>query len=753
MQNSCFTQIRLLLCLLLGYSITTSAQQDFNHYRPIQSVGKIPSDFLIPTSEKIREDEKEPLDELSHAKKELFVEQINFSIDQVLHSGKVTFGDPVSLYIRDVAVRLLKDDPELADHLRFYTYNSTQSNAFSTRQGIIFVTTGLLAQLTSEAQLAFVLGHEIVHYQEEHVLSLYSYAVNNKFSYGERMRFLTNYSRENELEADAKAVKMLYDAGYSEAEINKTFDALMYSYLPFEELPYNFERWNTPQFYFPPQAYDYEKKAITAKSDYNDRKMTHPNLEKRKDQIRSKTEEFKDWKQTKFFDSLRFYTIRDICRFEYIQEKLYEDSPVEALYGIQVLQRIYPESEFLTTCEAQAWLLLMKPKRKSNDWLYYSYFDRKEDTRSQYLEGEISVLDKTISNMRSIGIAAVGLRKIRDIYQSDTTNRTFRDFWKLAVKIASENDEFLLTRFGKSNFEETNEALLKERVVQDSTENKIVVWDKYEVIENNRAGLRMDKGIDTSKYYYYCIPDLMNDTGFVALVKENRAKMKSKEQEYDEFNLLTDSEQSEHQTLKYNEHLHIDMDSVLIMAPAVYEVRTRRDVDVMKSEKSRSRLIGILQQEVKRQHMKGGLLLTDSLKPDDAETWNLNTQLMRALEMAIYTEKNDVFIQDLEFLRGLKDTLGYSKILFSEYMHLYDANINPLNAVLFTVLFPVGMVYFPAAILSGHKSEWQFYILDLETGEIEVNETYLKNESAGKKFMQACINGMFNQLKQTNNEN
>lgn len=732
--------------LMIGLS-PLQAQTDFNHYWPIVSKGSIPKDFLTSTVDKIKENKKETIDDLSKAKKDNFIEQINFSIDQVLHSGKVTFGDPVSLYIQQVAKRLLADDPELADTLRFYTYNATQSNAFSTRQGIIFVTTGLIAQMTSEAQLAFVLSHEIVHYKEEHVLSLYTYAVNNKFSYGERLRFLTNYSRENELEADAKAVEMVYKAGYDPREIDFTFDALMYSYLPFEEIPYDFESWNTPNFYFPKSAYNFEKKAITVSTNYDDRQMSHPNLEKRKDQIAAKVEEYKEWQNNRFFDSIQFFEIRDICRFEYVHQKLYEDSPIDALYGVQILQHKYPNSEFLRACEAQAWLLLIKPKRKTKNWLFYSYFDRKEQARYKSYEGEISVLERTLSAMNSVELNAIAIRKIHDIYVTDTSNTSFKKFWNLVVEIVGNNSDFTLNRFGKQNFDETAKELQK-NIEKPDPKHSDVFWDKYKVIENNRAGLRLDKGIDTSKYYYYCIPDLMNDTTFVSNLDSIRKKAKRQSRKDEEFNLLTDDEQVEARSLAFYEHLHINLDSVLIMAPAVYEMRTFGGVDVGKSAISRTNLIQVIQKELKEQKLNGGLLLMDSIDSNHIDTWNLNMYLMRAMDMAIYTGENDVFIQDLAYLQALKKSLGYSKVMFLEYMHIYDPGLDPLNIALFTILAPVGLVYFPVAILSGHKSDWQYYILDLDTGKIIISEAYLKNESSGRKNMRATVNGMFNQLKQ-----
>jgi hypothetical protein len=748
MHYSTIFKIALNLSFLCLFQSFLWSQTNFDQYTGLKSAGSIPTDFLTKTSEKIQEDARESIDELSKREQKVFIEQINFSIDQVLHSGKVTFGDPISKYVESIAKRLLSDDPGLFNSLRFYTYNSAESNAFSTRQGMIFVTTGLIAQMTSEAQLAFVLGHEIVHYEEEHVLSLYKYNVNNKFSYYERVRFLTNYSRENELEADAKAVKMLQKAGYSNQDIQKTFDALLYSYLPFEEFPYDFKLWNTDQLFIPAVNYKYNKTNISAKTNYDDRYMSHPNLEKRKDKIEEKIDELSNWGTSFGFDSSKFIEIRDICRFEFVQEKLYADSPVEVLYAVQMLQRKFPDSHYLKSCEAQAWLLLMKPKRVSNSWSYYAFFDRQDKDRHRLFEGEISVLDQTIKNMSLIEKVAVGLRKIRDIFSSDTTNATFQNYWSLAKEIAAENDEFVVERFGKENFQATGGALNK---VRDAVNNQLQ-WDKYKIIEMSRTGLSLDKGIDSTKYFYYCLSDLMIDSTFLKEIAHLKRKKKIKEKEEEAFFLLTDAEQEENNEIKYSNRLHVELDSVMIFSPSVYELKQGATVDVFDSEKTRSELVQIIHNELDEHSLTGRMFLRDSLQEIDVDSWNLYTKLMRTLEMAIYTEKNDVFVQDLEFLQALKDSLGVTKIMFTQYTHTYHTGINVLNAAVFTVLLPVGLVYFPVAILSGHKSDWQLYILDLETGKIEINTSYFANEPATKKFMSARMNALFNQLKQANDE-
>ena len=51
-----------------------------------------------------------------------------------------------------------------------------------TENGIILINMGLLAQLSNESELAFIMAHEIVHYVEHHIYQLNTYeeALNQK---------------------------------------------------------------------------------------------------------------------------------------------------------------------------------------------------------------------------------------------------------------------------------------------------------------------------------------------------------------------------------------------------------------------------------------------------------------------------------------------------------------------------------------------------------------------------------------------
>ncbi|MGV3611062.1 MAG: M48 family metallopeptidase [Fluviicola sp.] len=741
----------LLLCSLFVL-FQSVGQNDFDNYKPLASKGRVPKDFSNSTLSKIKQDNREDLKSLNNRKKEFFVEQINYSIDQILHSGNVTFGDTISNYLQELGDKLIAGETNLRGKLRFYTYNSTEANAFSTRQGIVFVTTGLIAQLTSEAQLAFVLSHEIIHYQEHHVLDLFEYATKEKFySYNEKARFLSNYSRENELEADRLAVKMFHDAGYKSSEINKTFDVLLYSYLPFEELKLDKTYFNTREMYVPEMYFEFKRNEISAKFKYNDYLMSHPNLAKRKEQVSEQVSKFKDWKEVLYPDSSRFFYIRDVARFEYVLNKVYSEEPVEALYAIYILEKKYPESTFLRNYKSQAWLDIMKLTIKKEGYKTFSNYSLKPK-RQRYYEGQISILNQFINVLPKTGKLAMGLRAVYDAYHADTTNVIARKCYETAIHLLVKSDDFEPEKFSAKNFPETL-AYLKELKQDTSAKSKLhgVEWDKYAVIENQSKGVTEDFGIDSAKFYMYGISDIIQDSSFLKKFRESTLKNGMLVTKRDVFNLMTDAEQENQEYYTYDEQIHLKMDSMLILQPAVFET-SGSEIDVFKTFKTQDRVSKEIYSNAAdlKIHVKSvGLKDLESLS---AEDWNDYALLQRCLTRAISDYGNDYFVLDVPNLNGINAKFKTEKLLFLEYQHTYAPDLYFGNVALFTVLLPVGLVYFPIAILSGHYSDWQFYVLDLKTGEVVLDRSYYVNEPASKHSIGSRLNAMFHQLKQVKND-
>lgn len=132
--------------------------------------------------------------------------------------------DPAaSAYVTDVAGTLLPHVERRGIRYTFHVIDSPQINAFAMPGGQVFVTTGLLGFIETEAELAAVLGHEISHVDLRHCVERYQYQYRLKkagmpeagwiVEMAHRLATL-GFSPYQESEADLNGERLAIESGY-----------------------------------------------------------------------------------------------------------------------------------------------------------------------------------------------------------------------------------------------------------------------------------------------------------------------------------------------------------------------------------------------------------------------------------------------------------------------------------------------------------------------------------------------------------
>ncbi|MEY4926667.1 MAG: hypothetical protein RI894_1103, partial [Bacteroidota bacterium] len=372
----------LTLCALLVCSQAMFAQDAANF--PLKSKGELPPEFLTKSSDKykkaVEQISKKERGSRKRLKKEFYLES-TFAIDQLLHNGSVLYDPDFSGYLRSVANKVLKGDNKVLESTRFYVVRSPAVNAFATNGNMVFVCMGLLAQIGSEAQLGFVLSHEIIHSRENHAVNFYiktdklrrnmssSDAIRSG-NFDEAMFKRSKFSKELEIEADTKGFEDYYaKSGYKIEEISKAFDVLRYAECPFGNAKFDKSFLESEGLVFPKRYFLDTVAGLKGTNEKeSDSLSTHPNISTRRANIDKiikdknlsggslylvSEEMFKKWQTVSRKNIPALF-----LHYNYFQEAFYsaylllKDSPNDLYLKKIIAKSLYGYSKFLSEEDA-----------------------------------------------------------------------------------------------------------------------------------------------------------------------------------------------------------------------------------------------------------------------------------------------------------------------------------------------------------------------------------------------------------------
>lgn len=650
--------LKFIFFILLSFYLSSYLfAQDFNNYELLKSTGTIPKEFLTPSSEKYKKELEKVNQEAKKSdqkdQKQFYLES-NFVVDDLLQSARVLFNDPISEYINQVADELLKNDPTLRQKVRFYAVRSSAVNAFATNQGIIFVNVGLLAQLENEAQLAFILAHEIAHVRHEHALDMYMEAQKiNRYSsrsdlmkntsFDDKMVATNYYSKELESEADQKGLDLYLTSKYSLDDLDGVFDVLQYSYLPFDILPFNRTFFENEFITFPEDYFLQEEEINEINGEYeeDESKSTHPSIDKRREACAAVVAKHssKDRKSFLVNTADAFLNIRDIARFELAYYYLHAFRYQDAIYASYILLQKYPNSLFLKKIIAKSLYGYTKFQNELKGVKSYSVSYSDEDLDSDYMsssaykkiEGPSQQVYYFLSQIKPNELTVFTLRYLWDLtneYPNDDELNHIKE--DLFLELAYHYDK--RSEFSSQSIVEIEAAVL-EQEKQDSidnlnssdssvsTSNKLSKYDKIKKKKKEQEVITEEE-IEEQEYSKYAFRDILDEADFKDLFSKGQLEKKERENRNEYYN--SSAGRAEIRKRRKRNSTALGIDSVLVYSPYYVKIIDGRKatIDHLTSEKNQTLLTDLLLKNAKIANLEVTLLNNSNLSESDAEAFN-----------------------------------------------------------------------------------------------------------------------------------
>ncbi len=702
----------LFLCCL--FTIGLFAQPSIDNFTRLESSGDIPTDF----KQFIKLKTKDASD--------LYIKE-QFS------SGNILYGSKLNDYVNIVADNLLKEYPDLKEKLRFYIVKTTEVNAYCTESGIMFINIGLIAQLSNESELAYIMAHEIAHFAEHHILDLNDYKDKNKSNdYKEFYLKYHNRSRENELEADRLALERYYKSSpYSFSVLDGVFDVLQYDYLPFDEIVFPRNLLETDFYKFPDNYFLTNINPIRSREDYIDTLSTHPNIMKRRENVKQIVSGLNNEGRKIFVqaESL-FFEIRDLARFESINIFLTRHEYDDAIYNTHVLMQSHPNSEFLNVAMGAALYGISKHKT------YGGISDIVENYKS--IEGEKQQVNYFLGKLNKNEFNLLALRYLWNIHANYPNNVYITSILTDISRDLVGRNKLDYTDFSDYPMGTTAEDIIDEVETPDTTTQKPT--GKYEKIkQQNKSQSSLIKPNAKFKTFNYMLVDLKKDPEFVKLI--NNAINYSEDKKVNE--IIADKDQI------------VKLDKILITKPIYTKYLDKSCTKTISGinknyQQERKNLEKTIQYSVDKIGIDN-IFYSDKLLTElNTDQYNQFCRVEAFKTDFVKSEFNKMILYQAPDFSNVIGKMGFNSInIISIYTRPDGFNGKKLFPFLFMSPFSIASAPFLLlnVIMPTYYTNVRFIVFNPETGETTMDNTYSVSNETRQSYINSFIYNKYYQIK------
>ena len=725
------------ILLLLSFS---SFAQDWAHYEPLKSRGEIPADFTEAYTNKYQR-EREHISQNKKRKarqtEDDFHRRSEYFIDELLVSGDVVFGDSITEYCNSILDLLLKDKPALRKKLRIYVVKTPGVNALATANGIIFVNLGLIAQMENEAQLAFVLSHEIIHYEENHVLNQYveEERIRNGedlyrgSDYSDKLTALSTYSKAQELEADKEGYNRYFkNSGYSQQAPLFVMDVLQYSYLPFDELKFEPSFLEKGNFHIPEDYLLKETAPITANADYDDSKSTHPNIKTRKLELLGQLSNQHDGRQYQISEASFKYCQR-LARYEIARLLLNSGNYAEAIYHTFLLSQKYGIDRYQRLTVAKA--LTNSAIYRNDNELY------KVTTNYKKVEGESQQTQYLLSrfNKKDLNTLAVAYTYdlLRDFPQDPAVNRLFN---------RSLHDLVFVNEMHPSDYEREKRDTNTEDLLSIQDSLNATRSSKIKHIKHKRLA---EKVVSEENYYLYAFVGFWKDTTFTNRFNEMEERASdARRNGYDPSGVTTTHS-------KYDKNYALGIDRVVCVTP-MYLKLDERAKDGIKYLSSDEKLEHYRQQLLElsdKVDLDMEMLDYKNIYPKEVDKFNDISLFKSWIQERINHENVDAIVSDFDYMQELRKKYNTDYIAYTGNLSLRVREQNVAGKIIYSViLYPLLPFTIADLIIPDYQSFNYFFLFDLRNGNALLAEYNYYETNDGDDYVRSIIYNHLIQIKE-----
>ena len=632
----------------------------------------------------------------------------------MLQRGRILYGTEMNRYLDNIAEKLLVNHPQLQQDIHVYILQTPIVNAYSLPNGTILVTMGMLAQVTNEAELAFVLAHEIAHYSEHHGEVMDKSGKRNGDVVSTYMRH-QQFSRDQEFAADRVGLLTFYkDSPYSYDILDGFFDVLLYADLPFDEIPFQRSEVEEDFYHFPDNYFLKSVANIPDRSNLMDTLLTHPNIEKRRTLVKGLASKLPNDGRKEFVQPQeQFSRLRNVARFACIDRFLINHDYDKAIYNIHVLEQTFPDNAYLRRAMVTAFYGASKHKSTGQANNFSEYY--------RNVEGEQQQVNYFLSKMSRNEYAVLALRKAWSALKSSPDDDYLQNIVKDLI-----NDIFVKNKMKFTDFCDYPEGTSLEEIAQTGGDTMQPAYNntKYDRIKQQNTSTKVlpDPKFKTINYM---LVDIHNDSLFKVWV--NDAVINAEMQAV--LNAVSEAKIGNEKSVLIATPIYLTLDN--------YGFTKNTSVDKRNAEQ----LQKLMCRALKRNKITPVTFTMDFSKPE-TEKYNNFVKMRHWNDDFINSGGLDMYYHTAEYLNNLASELGCRKLCF---VHVTDSPSNGFftNKVFLPFLIPTCPYSLPFVVgvlcLHPHEVNVNFRIIDVIDGKTECADYYNHSEVMRKAYVNGFV--------------
>lgn len=157
--------------------------------------------------------------------------QITKELKSILKSGKFIKDESLESFIQRIYNKIIESNEFTCTPSNILLVRSLKINAICYGEGTIVLTTGLLARMESEDELAFVIAHELAHYEKDHIHAIMLNYLNSRVREQSKRILKKSLKGQASVKNIKKTTGLLYGLGSFSRSMEMKADSLSLIYL------------------------------------------------------------------------------------------------------------------------------------------------------------------------------------------------------------------------------------------------------------------------------------------------------------------------------------------------------------------------------------------------------------------------------------------------------------------------------------------------------------------------------------------